>query len=264
VAGIVGHSQAVLTDALHSLSDCTSDLAIIFGVRFWTVPADESHPYGHARIETLITVLVGLILIAAGLLMGARALKGMLAGDTPSPPTWVAIVASILALVSKEWLYRWTWRVGVRLRSSSVKANAWHHRSDAISTIPALFAATLAAVRPAWVFVDALGAVLVAAIILIAGWKVLKPALDVLVDRAGSVEQLGEIMRLSHAIPGVRQVHGVRSRQVGGGLGVDMHVHVDGDISVDRGHAIASSVKHSLMQDGPDVVDVVVHIEPED
>ncbi len=260
-AGIVGHSQAVLADALHSLTDSVTDIAVILGVRFWTAPADEDHPHGHGRIETLITVAIGLVVGAVAVGMGAQAIRG-LRSDVLFVPSGVALGVALASIAIKEVLYRWTARVGREVRSPALVANAWHHRSDAISSIPAAAAVGVALIDPEWVVVDRVGAVVVCILILQASWRILRPALDQLVDAGAPAAARKRIEELALEVDGVEDAHAVRTRYVGSELAVDLHVEVDGGLSVGEGHSIAVAVRRKLLEDGPDVTDAVVQIEP--
>lgn len=260
-AGVFGNSQAVLADGIHSFSDSGTDISILLGAGYWSKPPDFSHPHGHQRIETLVTTAIGIILITAGGLIGYRALSTL---HTPhdSTPGWVAFGAALVSIISKEGLYRWTARVGRNIKSSAVVANAVHHRSDAFSSIPVACAVLLARVFPAWAFLDLLASLVVSVFILWAGWQVFWPAARELVDVGASKRELERIRNLALETDGVRKVHGIRTRYLGGSLVVDLHVLVDGSLSVSEGHRISESVKDRLLVDGPGVVDAVVHLEP--
>ncbi len=261
IAGYLGNSQAVLADAVHSLSDLVTDVAVILGVRYWSAPADEEHPHGHARIETLITVVIGLALAAVAVGMGVEAIRGLQRGIDRAP-TGIALAAAMASIVVKEVLYRWTARVGRRVRSPATIANAWHHRSDAISSLPAAVAVGVALIDPEWAVVDRVGAVVVCFLILQAAWRILSPALNELVDRGAPAADRRRIEALALDVPGVESAHALRTRYVGSALSVDLHVEVDGALSVAEGHAIAVRVRQVLLDDGPDVADAVVQIEP--
>jgi len=261
VCGIVGSSQAVVADAVHSLSDMASDAAILVGVGYWSAPADIGHPHGHRRVETVVTLLIGVLLagVAAALIYNAVTTLGE---EHASTPGWIAFGAALVSIASKEILYHWTVAVGKRIKSSAVMANAWHHRSDGLSSIPAALAVLGARIHPAWSFLDHIGAVVVSIFIFQAAWKIGWPALGELVD-AGAPEQDRERIRtIAIETDGVRQVHAIRTRYVGSGLQVDLHILVDSKMTVRQGHEIAGAVKHRLLEKGPDVVDVVVHLEP--
>jgi cation diffusion facilitator family transporter len=260
-AGIIGHSQAVLADAVHSLSDTATDIAVILGVRYWSAPADENHPHGHGRIETLITVVIGLAVGGVAVGMGIEAIRGLRTHST-LPPSGVALVAALASIVIKEWLYRWTATVGREVRSPALVANAWHHRSDAISSVPAALAVAVSLIVPEWAVVDRVGAIVVCLLILQVAWRILRPALDQLVDAGAPADDCLRIEKLALEVDGVEAAHAVRTRYVGAALAVDLHVEVDGGLSVAEGHAIARAVRRKLVDDGPDVADAVVQIEP--
>ena len=260
-AGILGHSQAVLADALHSLTDSVTDIAVILGVRFWTAPADEDHPHGHGRIETLITVVIGLAVGAVAVGMGVQAIRG-LRHDPGTAPTAIALVVALVSIAVKEVLYRWTAKVGREVRSPALEANAWHHRSDAISSIPAAVAVAVTLIDPGWAVVDRVGAVVVCLLILQASWRILRPALDQLIDAGAPAADRRRIEELALQVDGVEAAHAVRTRYVGADLAVDLHVEVDGGLSVGEGHAVAVAVRRKLIEEGPNVIDALVQIEP--
>jgi cation diffusion facilitator family transporter len=260
IAGIVGHSQAVVADAVHSVTDIVTDLALIFGVRFWSAPADEDHPHGHGRYETVITAFIGLMVAAAAVSIGWSAVRSL---GTPSmPPSGIALGAALASIVSKELLYQWTKRYGRRTRSTALVANAWHHRTDALSSIPVAIAVALAMVDHSLLVVDRIGAIVVAVFILHASFRIVRPAIDQLVDAAAPSADRELIERLALDVEGVRAAHALRTRYVGSELAVDVHVEVDGDLSVSDGFEIARKVKRDLLERGPDIADVVVQIEP--
>jgi len=260
-AGIFGHSQAVLADALHSLTDSVTDIAVILGVRFWTAPADEDHPHGHGRVETLVTVFIGLAVGAVAVGMGVEAIRG-LRHQPAVAPAGIALVVSLLSIVVKEVLYRWTVRVGHEVGSPALEANAWHHRSDAISSIPAAIAVAVSIIDPEWAVVDRVGAVVVCLLILQASWRILRPAVDQLIDAGAPAADRRRIEKLALEVDGVEAAHAVRTRYVGSKLAVDLHVEVDGGLGVGDGHAIAVAVRGKLIAEGPNVADAVVQIEP--
>jgi cation diffusion facilitator family transporter len=260
-AGIVGASQAVVADAIHSLSDGVTDVAILVGVRYWSKPPDAEHPHGHRRIETLVTGMIGLLLagVAVGLVYNALV---TLREKHGAPPGWIAFAAAVVSIISKELLYRWTIMMGRRIKSPAVIANAWHHRSDGLSSIPAAVAVAAAALSPGWSFLDHVGALVVSVFILQAAWSIMAPALGQLIDTGVSKDARDRIRSVALAVDGVKLVHAIRTRHVGSGVQVDLHVKVDGDMTVRKGHDISEVVKRHLIADGPDVVDVIVHLEP--
>ncbi len=262
-AGLLGSSQAVVADAVHSVSDMSTDLAVLLGVRFWSSPADESHPYGHQRIETLITVSIGIFLAVVAFGIGYHGLTAI-PRESVRQPGWPAFAAVIISIVVKEALYRATVLVGGKAKSAAVIANAWHHRSDALSSIPAALAAGVASLNPELTFVDQVGAVIVSLFILHAAFSIIWPPLMDLAGRGASARETSQLQELAAHVPEVRSVHAIRSRRMGSSLFVDLHILVDGDMTVREGHEVSEQVKRRLIEGGPEVVDVVVHTEPDD
>jgi cation diffusion facilitator family transporter len=261
LAGIFGHSQAMVADGVHSISDCATDIAVLIGVRYWSKPPDAGHPHGHKRIETIITTLIGAALAAVGVGIIVNALVTLKEAHNTTPSI-VAFIAAIVSIGTKEGLYRWTVAVGRRIKSSAMVANAWHHRSDAFSSIPAAIAIAGARLIPKWQFLDHVGAVVVSVFILQAAWSVTWPALKQLVDAGAPRSECERLRQIALATPGVKVVHALRTRYIGSELQTDLHILVDPDLSVREGHDIAEDVKRRILAQGPDVVDVTVHVEP--
>lgn len=261
LAGFYGRSQALIADAIHSLTDSTTDIAVIAGSYYWSRPADESHPYGHRRLETLISVFIGIMLAAAGAGIGWRALS-TLHQKHASHPGWIALFAAFASIVCKEWMYRWTAAVGRRVKSPALAANAWHHRSDAISSLPVLLAVGGAMAFPSWSFLDHVGAALVSIFILHAAMKIIWPGLSELIDVGAPMEIQKTINTIALKNSAVKEVHKIRTRYISTSIQVDMHIVVDGSISVREGHDIADEVRDRIIDEIAEVVDVVVHVDP--
>jgi cation diffusion facilitator family transporter len=259
--GIAGSSQAVIADAVHSISDIITDVAVLVGVRYWTTPPDECHPYGHRRIEAIVTVGIGAALGAAGLLIGYEGIASV-RNEHIRQPGLIALTGALVSIVTKEILYRWTQAVGKRIGSPALRANAWHHRSDALSSIPAAIAVAVASIRPELSFVDHMGAVIVAVFILHASWKIIKPALAELSDQGAPQDVTARIREVALATDEVTGVHALRTRRMGPGVMVDLHITVDGTMSVTRGHDVSKAVKRRIKEQVEEVLDVVVHLEP--
>jgi cation diffusion facilitator family transporter len=259
--GWAGSSQAVVADALHSFSDTASDLVILFGVRYWTAPPDECHPFGHQKIEAFVTIVIGLILLGVAAGIGTNAVVCLM---QPSHPQLrpVVLVAPLLSLVVKEILYRITFAAGVANRSSSLKANAWHHRTDALSSIPVLVAVTAGLISPKLAFLDPVAAILVSVFIIKVGIDILGDSLAELTDRGMSLKDRTEIQALVQEIAHVQGTHRIRSRKIGGSFFLDLHLEVDGQMTVNQGHEISETVKQTLMARYPKIIDVMVHLEP--
>ena len=264
LAGWLGHSHAVMADAVHGVSDTFTDGVIWIGSLFWDRPPDERHPHGHRKIEILVTLAVAFALTSVAVGLIARAVSSLREGNFVKPGL-LPLGAALLSVGVKEALYRWTLRQGRRLQSVPLQANAWHHRSDALSSIPAAIAVGVAAAKPSWIFLDRVGEVVVSVIILHAAFKIAWPTLQKLVDVTAPLEQLVSIQDIAAGTEGVREVHALRARYVGTTrLAVDLHVLVDPEMNVKVGHDIASRVRDRLIEQQPGVVDVVVHVEPYD
>ena len=266
-AGIWGHSSVIIADAVHSLSDLITDAAILLGMRFWSRPADQDHPYGHAKIETLITLFIGtsLATVGVGLLYGAvSTLINILSGNPPPSPTWLPLVAALASIAVKEWLYRVTVKVGMSVKSSATVANAWHHRSDAMSSIPA--AAAIGACLlfgPHYTFLDPVGTVVVSFMIIHAAWKIMQPSFAALLDAGASELQCQTIVELIRSFSEVQDLHKLRTRHVGpAGLALDVHIQVDPSMTVTEAHALSHRIQQKLLQSGEHIIDVFVHVEP--
>ena len=258
--GLGCSSQALVADAVHSLSDLVTDVAVILGVRYWTAPADEVHPYGHGKIEALVSLFIAgaLALVAYGL--GVGALRSLAHGAATAPGL-PAFFLALVSVVSKEALFRWTRRVARRLRSTALEANAWHHRSDAVSSVPVAVSVAVANFFPSLAWADAAGATLVSLFVLQAAWAIGKSSVLELIDAEIGTTAM-DVAALVQKLPNVRRVHKVRARRYGGAFSVDLHVHVDPTLTVTQGHAIGHAVRDALLASDLNVADVVVHVEP--
>ena len=260
-AGILGNSYAVLADGFHSISDLLTDIALLVGVRFWTAAPDESHPYGHARIEYLVSLIIAAVLIftAGGLVWGGIS---NYVHDRAAPTEKIAVIAAFASIAVKEALYHWTRWQGRKYNSPALFANAWHHRSDALSSIPAVAAAGLAMYSPQLKIADLVGAIVIAVFIAWAAWKISLPAINALIDCSAGRDTRAKIYGAAMRINGVREVHAMRTRFLGQGVDVSMHIMVDADITVEQGHTIAHRVEDALHALGPEISHVIIHIEP--
>ncbi len=263
VVGLIGNSQAVLADAFHSLSDLITDIAVLIGVKFWEPPADEEHPYGHKRIEAIVTFFIGILLAVVGAELLINAISSISEPVVKETELyWVALIGPILSIIGKEGVFRYTLKVGRKVRSSAVIANAWHHRSDAISSIPVLVTVLLAFFFPEWYFIDAVGAIIVSGFIFKVSFEIVKPAFYELTDKMVDRELLKKINKLALSVDGVCSIHKTRTRIAGNSVLVDMHVQVDGDLSVRNGHEICEVVKYTVIDCCDEVVEVLIHLEP--
>lgn len=261
-AGWLGQSHALIADGVHSLSDLASDALVWAAGRQAAQAPDEKHPYGHGRFETLATLALGLLLILVAVGIAWDAVDRLFSPTAllrPQPMTMYAALASILA---KEWLYWYTLAQARRVRSDMLRANAWHHRSDAISSIVVLIgiAGTLAGLP----YLDAVAAVVVAVMIAKIAWELGWSAVRELVDTGLDAERIEAVRRAIFDVGGVRDVHMLRTRTLGGLASVDVHVLVDAFVSVSEGHLISVMVEQKLKKEIDEITDVTVHVDPED
>ncbi len=261
VIGIIGQSQALIADGIHSLSDLISDVMVLYGTHHGHQEADAEHPYGHGRIETLITVGVGLLLIAVAIGIALDAIDRLFHPEELVQPGLIVLVAAGLSILSKEGLYHYTLQVANRIRSKLLRANAWHHRTDALSSVVVLVgvAGTLAGLE----YLDAIAAVLVAVMVAHAGVELGWESIQELIDTGLESEKLEQVRRQIQQVEGVRAMHRLRTRRMGANVLVDVHILVDPRLSVSEGHHIADHVELTLYREIEDVTDVTVHIDPE-
>ncbi len=264
LAGILGDSQALMADAVHSLSDTITDVAVILGSFFWSEPPDQCHPHGHQRIETMVTIVIGTVLLLAGAGVGWHAVTTLHQEDAGTSPGPIALVVAAISLVTKEILFRWTDRAGKQVKSSALRANAWHHRLDAISSIPVFLAVAGSMLFPNLTFLDHVGALIVSIFIIQASFKILVPGFGELLEAGASPKTLEEIKSLVQNHPGVIEIHQLRTRYLGSTLRIDFHLVVDGELTIKQGHDIAEQIKTDLISRLPDLADAIIHIEPGD
>jgi cation diffusion facilitator family transporter len=260
--GFLSRSQALVADGVHSLSDLFSDVIVILGLRWGRKSEDEDHPFGHARIETISSMVVGVVLIAVGLGLAQSAVDALGSGERPAP-SLLAIWAAAASIVLKEGMYWYTVVVGRRLRSPALIGNAWHHRSDALSSVAVLAGVGAGYADPAWSRADAYAALLVTFFILRVGVNLTWAAFKELSDTAPAPAEVEAIAGKAREVEGVRQVHDIRARYSGPQIFVEVHIVVDPELTVRQGHEIARAVKWRLLDDQSDVTRVIVHVDPD-
>lgn len=261
VSGWLFQSQALIADGIHTLSDLLSDGVVLFASRHASASPDANHPYGHGRIETLATVAVGLLLALAGIGIAWAAGQRLMQPDTLTGPAPAALIFAALTLVAKEGLYQYTRRVARRIQSPLLQANAWHHRTDAISSVVVFIG--IAGALAGWPWLDALAALFVALFILGMAWKLIFNSAAELIDTALEPEQVTRIQQVITAVPGVKSAHMLRTRKLGNESAADVHIQVAPRISVSEGHQIADEVYLALRQQMPTLSDITVHVDPE-
>ena len=259
--GVAFHSNALIMDAIHSLSDLFTDIFVFIMTKVGRAGPDENHPYGHGRFETIGVVVLGSTLIAVAVLLGWQNVERLLSGgELISPGGW-ALAAPVAAIISKEILFRYTLSVGQKANAKIIIANAWHHRSDALSSIVVLFGVGLASYGFPWM--DSVAAIAVAVFIAKVGADFVYDSVKELVDTALEPELVAEIEKEFKKSPGVRGVHNLKTRKVGDAALVDVNIEVDSKISVSEGHEIATRSAKKIVNKFEDVVDVTVHTDIE-
>ena len=262
IVGVFASSQALIADGIHSLSDLATDFLVLFAAKHAHREADDEHPYGHGRIETVATVVLGVSLVVVAVGISYDAVRRLMTPELLLHPGWPALVVAVISVLSKELIYQYTTRAARRLRSKMLHANAWHSRSDAISSI--IVVVGVLATMLGYPSFDALAAVAVALMVAKIGWDLLWQSLQELIDTALDPERVEAIRETIMAVDGVRTCHMLRTRHSGSDALVDVHILVDPALSVSEGHQIGEAVRWRLIKTIDDVSDVTVHIDPED
>lgn len=262
LAGYFAHSQALIADGIHSLSDLLTDGIVLFASRQSRHGPDAEHPYGHGRFETIATVglAVALVLVATGIAYDAA--RRLFEQDVVSQPGVLAMVVALSSIAGKEWIYQYTMRVARRHRSEMLRANAWHHRTDAFSSVIVVIG--IAGAMAGFTYLDAIAAIGVALMIAHIGWSLGWNALKELADTAVDERQVGRLRECIMGVDGVKDLHLLRTRHAGGQVLVDVHIIINPFISISEGHHISEVVSDRLLKEFEDVTDVTVHIDPED
>ena len=265
-AGIFGHSAAMIADAVHSLTDFATDVVVLIFVHLGNKPADRDHDYGHGKYETLATAIIGTSLLAVGVLIfcsGAGKTWRVIQGEMLPSPGKVALVAAVASIVLKEWAYRFTVKVGKRCQSEAVVANAWHHRSDALSSVGTMIGiggAILLGNR--WTVLDPLASIVVSVFIVRAAWQLMMESMKELTEASLSDEDEAVIMHIAASEPGVSEVHNLRTRRVGNRIAIEMHARMLGSTPLVEAHLHATAIEHRIKEHfGPDTL-VSIHLEP--
>ena len=265
-AGILGHSAAMIADAVHSLSDFVTDIIVLLFVRISNKPQDESHDYGHGKYETLATALIGVILFFVGLGIlwnGGMSIWHVIQGQPLEAPGSMALVAALVSIVAKELLYQYTALVGKRVDSQAVVANAWHHRSDALSSIgTALGIGGAILLGDDWRVLDPIAAVVVSLFILKMAYKLVVPSFEELMDRSLSEEIEADIRKVLLEFPEASQPHNLRTRRIGNNCSVDVHIRMDGNLTLAHSHEITRAMEQRLRELLGQGTFINIHVEP--
>lgn len=265
-AGIMGHSAAMLADAVHSLSDFVTDVIVIVFVRISNKPQDKDHDYGHGKYETLATAIIGLLLLVVGFGIfwnGASSIYDFIKGEPLGEPGMVAFVAALVSIVLKEILYQYTVIKGKKLNSQAVVANAWHHRSDALSSIgTAVGIGGAILLGNHWRVLDPIAAVVVSFFIMKVAIQLLLPCVDELLEKSLPDEEEKEIERALLSFPGVSEPHHLRTRRIGSYCAIEVHVRMDGQITLEEAHVTATAIEQKLKEMLGRGTLVNIHVEP--
>ena len=266
VAGIVGRSGAMIADAVHSASDFATDVVVLAFVRISARPRDDDHHWGHGKYETLASLIIGIALFTVGaeiLMDSAEKIKAVAEGEILSRPGAIALVAAAVSVVVKEALYQWTARVGKRVESPSVVANAWHHRSDALSSVGALIGIGLAYfLGEKWRIADPIAAIVVAALIIKVSIELCRTALAELLEKSLPKEVEEEILSIISTTPNVYKPHNLRTRRIGADIAIEVHIRVEGSMTVLDSHEISRGIERALRERFGERTAVAIHIEP--
>jgi cation diffusion facilitator family transporter len=266
VAGIAGHSAAMVSDAVHSLSDFITDIVVLVFVRVSARPQDEDHDYGHGKFETLATLLIGLALAAAAVgivVSGAGKLARWLQGEDLPAPGKLALWAALVSIVAKELLFQYTRFKGRNLQSKALEANAWHHRSDALSSIGAavgIGGAILLGER--WTVLDPLASIVVGAMLVKVAWDLLGPSFGELTDSSLPADTEQEMLEIIRAVPGVEDPHNLRTRRIGSRIVAEVHIRLDGSQTLEEAHEKATEVERRFKDRFGAQSHIIVHMEP--
>ena len=261
VIGWMTNSQALVADGVHSLSDLLTDFMVLYAAKHSHKEADSEHPYGHGRIETLTTASLGLVLVAIAFGIGYHSIQRLNDNEAVMEFSVLAFSIALISVLTKEWIYRYTVSAARRLRSDMLMANAWHSRSDAFSSMVVLVG--IIGVALGHVYLDAIAAVIVAAMIAKIGIDLLRSSTQELIDSALEPEKVALLRQQIVAVDGVRSIHMLRTRKSAGNILVDVHIQVDPRLSVSEGHRIGDVVRQSLLNQADGITDVTIHIDPE-
>ena len=266
ISGIVGHSSAMVADAVHSLSDFITDIIVIVFVKISGKPEDEDHKYGHGKYETLATALIGIALFAVGiglLVNGATKVSEVINGAVLPAPSMIVLVVAAVSIIAKEILYRYTVHVGQNLNSQAVIANAWHHRSDAFSSIGTLVGIGGAIfLGERWRILDPIAAIVVSAFIIKVAIDLIKPCVDELLERSLPTETEKQILGIIASFPEVSSPHHLRTRRIGNHIAIEVHLRMDGQTTLENAHAIATAVEKRLKEEFGADTHIGIHMEP--
>ena len=268
IGGFLSGSRALLADALHSASDIVSSVVILFAVKIANKPPDKEHPYGHGKAENIASIIVALLLIVVGIEISISSAK-VFFGEVPTAPSQVALIIVGISILLKEGLFQYKIRVGKKYKSTALISDAWHHRSDSLSSIAALIGIGAAMLGEKWdihflIYGDAFAGIVVSLIVIKVGYGLAKDASNVMMEKVLPEEDITHFYKTVEAVPGTMRIDQIHARTHGSYVIIDIKCSVDPTISVLEGHEIARNIKQALLQNHSDIEDVLVHINPYD
>lgn len=267
IAGIIGHSSAMIADAVHSLSDFATDIIVIAFVHISGKPQDESHDYGHGKYETFATAIIGAVLLFVGMGILAGSVRSIVAfwqGEQLEAPGMLALVAALMSILSKEAVFRYTVIKGRQLKSKAVMANAWHHRSDAFSSVGTLVGISGAIfLGPNWRVLDPLAALIVSFFIIRVSVRLVKPCIDELLEKSLPKETEDKILAIILSFPDVRSPHHLRTRYIGNMMAIEVHIRMDGSMTLKEAHDITRGIETALKGEFGENTHIGIHMEPQ-
>ncbi|MDO5447518.1 MAG: cation diffusion facilitator family transporter [Prevotellaceae bacterium] len=266
VAGILGNSAAMIADAVHSLSDFLTDIVVIVLVHLSSKPADKDHDYGHGKYETIATSIIGMALVAVGVMLGYNGIEKIIAflkGEPGEPPEIIALIAAIASITLKEWVFRVTKAVAVEVNSQALEANAWHHRSDAFSSIgTAIGIGGAILLGGKWAVLDAVAAVIVSVMIVITALRLLRQASGDLLEESLPKEVEDKIIEIADSEDEVSDVHYLHTRRIGSIVAMEMHLRMPPDITLEESHNHTNNIERALREEFGPQTHIMIHVEP--
>lgn len=258
--GIISHSQALVSDAVHSASDVVSTIAVILGINLSLKKSDSSHPYGHERIECIFSVILSMMLFATGIGIGLTAVRTIIYGNDIIIPGKPALFAAVLSIAVKEWMYHYTKRCAVKINSSSMMADAWHHRSDALSSIGSLIG--IGGAILGFPICEPVASIIICIFIAKAAYDIFMDAVNRLVDHSCSEEEIEEIKKIVLEIDGVKRIDNLMTRRFGSKVYVDLEIAQDGNLTLYQSHETAEKVHDRIEEKIKDVKHCMIHVNP--
>jgi cation diffusion facilitator family transporter len=266
-AGIVGRSSAMIADGVHSFSDISTDIAVIFGLKVAEKPRDETHDFGHGKFETLVAAFIGLFLIgvSGGIIYSSgRGIIDFIDGEVPERPGWIAVVAALLSIILKEMVFWYTLKISKKIGSKALKANAWHHRTDSLSSIAVLIGVGGAIILGGkWTILDPIAALVVSVLIVKVAWDLLKDALMELSEASLDKGTEDRIMSIIKSVRGANDPHNLRTRNIGSDIAIDVHIKAPGNLPLNQAHEISLEVENRLREEFGEDTFVHVHMDPQ-